>query len=92
MVFPISVCVMTELSIVRQWKSIQKTLGNSINNSKRQIKAIKNITSAVSGSVKGDSTADTKTNSALEALDAAIYGDRSELKARADAALTAFEG
>lgn len=71
---------------------IQKTLGNSINNSKRQIKAIKNIASAVSASVKGDSTADTKTNSALEALDAAIYGDRSELKARADAALAAFEG
>lgn len=69
---------------------IQKTLGNSINNSKRQMNAIKNIAYAVSATAKGEDTAKAKVGSALDALDAAAYGDRSELKARADAALAAF--
>ena len=69
---------------------IQKTLGNSINNSKRQMNAIKNIAYAVSATAKGEDTAKAKVCSALDALDAAVYGDRSELKARADAALAAF--
>ncbi len=70
---------------------IQKTLGNSINNCKRQTNAIKDIASAVSAAAKGEDTAEAKVSSAFDALDATIYGDRSELKARADAALAAFD-
>lgn len=71
---------------------IQKTLGNSMNNSRRQINAIKDIASAVSAAAKGEETAETKVGAAVDSLDAAVYGDRSQLKARADAALAAFGG
>lgn len=66
---------------------IQKTLGNSINNANRQIDAIKSVVSAVSAAAKSDENADDKARSAFTALDAAIYGDRSELSAKADEAL-----
>lgn len=65
---------------------IQKTLGNSINNANRQIDAIKSVVSAVSAAAKSDESADDKARSAFTALDAAIYGDRSELSAKADEA------
>ena len=71
---------------------IQKTLGNSINNSKRQMNAIKDIASAVSAAAKGEDAAESKVDAALDSLDIAVYGDRSQLKARADAALAAFGG
>lgn len=69
---------------------IQKTLGNAMNNSKRQMNTIKDIASAVSAAAKGEETAEEKVGSAFDSLDAAIYGDHSELKTRADAALAAF--
>lgn len=69
---------------------IQKTLGNSINNANRQIDAIKSVVSAVGAMAKGDESADDKARSAVTALDVAVYGDRSELSAKADAALAAF--
>lgn len=72
--------------------AIQKTLGNSLNNSKRQVNAIKDMASAVSAAVKGEDTAEAKVGAALDSLDTAAYGDRSALKARADAALAAFGG
>ena len=71
---------------------IQKTLGNSLNNSKRQMDAIKGIASAVSAAARGDDTVEAKAGAAFDALDAAVYGDRTELTARADAALAAFGG
>lgn len=70
---------------------IQKTLGNSINNWKRQKDAVKNAASAISAVAKGEDAAAEKADSALDALDVAVYGDRSALKARADAALSAFD-
>ncbi len=69
---------------------IQKTLGNSINNWNRQTKAIKDIASAVTSAVKNEGDSESKTNSALDSLDAAIYGDRTEFTARADAALAPY--
>lgn len=69
---------------------IQKTLGNSINNANRQINAIKSVVSAVSAAARGDESADDRACSAVTALDAAVYGDRSELSAKADAALAGF--
>ena len=71
---------------------IQKTLGNSMNNWRRQKDAIKNITSAVSAAARGDANAEKMGETAFDSLDAAIYGDRSELKARADKALGEFNG
>ena len=70
---------------------IQKTLGNAMNNSSRQINAIKDIASAVSAAAKGENTAEAKVGLALDSLDAAVYGDRSEFKSRADAVLAAFD-
>lgn len=69
---------------------IQKTLGNSLNNWRRQKNAIKGIASAVSAAAKGSDDAMAKGDAAIGALDAAVYGDRSGLKAKADAALAPF--
>ena len=67
---------------------IQKTLGNIGNTWKAQINAAKAIGSAISAAAKGDEAAleDTAGNAA-EALDTAIYGDRTALIEKADAAL-----
>lgn len=69
---------------------IQKTLFNSINNMNRQVNAIKGVASAISAAASGADDAETKGGNAIDALDAAVYGDRSALKAKADAALAAF--
>lgn len=69
---------------------IQKTLGNSLNNWKRQKDAMKSVASAVGAAVKGENDAEQKTGAAFDALDVNTYGDRSEFKTRADAALAAF--
>ncbi len=71
---------------------IQKTLGNSINNSKRQINAIKSVASAIGAAAKGEEAFNEKGAAAFDALDAAVYGDRTELTAKADAALASFGG
>ncbi len=68
---------------------IQKTLGNSIQNAKRQINAIK----AFAGAVKAakDGTLDeAQAENTMGALDASIYGDRTEWIAKADAALAPY--
>lgn len=71
---------------------IQKTLGNSLNNAKRQIDAFKGAASAIGAAAKGESDADAQANAAFDKLDAAIYGDRTALTAKADAALAAYGG
>lgn len=65
---------------------IQKTLRNSINNAKRQINAVKNITAAIKSVASGENDAE-KGAAAVEALDANFYGDRTEWIAKADEAL-----
>lgn len=69
---------------------IQKTLGNSVKNAKRQINAIKSFVGAAKAAVEG--TLDEKQAAeTVEALDASVYGDRTEWIAKADAALSAFQ-
>jgi hypothetical protein len=66
---------------------IQKTLGNSINNAKKQMEAFKAITDAVKATSGSTEDQDAKREAALDAMDTAIYGDRTELIAKADEAL-----
>ena len=68
---------------------IQKTLGNSVRNAKRQINAIKSFVGAARAAVDG--TLDEKQAAETAGvLDTAVYGDRTEWIAKADAALAAF--
>lgn len=71
---------------------IQKTLGNAVNNWKSQTAAIKSVASGIKAVVSGAENVEEKAVDAAEALDIAIYGDRTELIRRADAALAAFPG
>ena len=68
---------------------IQKTLRNSFKNAKRQMDAIKSFTGAVKAAADGkldqEQAADT-----IGALDASVYGDRTEWIKKADAALAAY--
>lgn len=65
---------------------IQKTLFNSINNAKRQATAIKSAIGAVKGAMDG--TLDEKgAAETVDAIDASVYGDRTEWIKKADAAL-----
>ncbi|MBQ3094094.1 MAG: DUF4428 domain-containing protein [Clostridia bacterium] len=69
---------------------IQKTLRNSINNAKRQVDAIKAMADAVKAAKDG--TLDEEQGAAtVEALDASVYGDRTEWIANADAALASVQ-
>ncbi len=68
---------------------IQKTLGNTFKNAKRQMNAIK----AFAGAVKAakDGTLDeAQVAATVGALDASVYGDRTEWIKKADEALAAF--
>lgn len=68
---------------------IQKTLRNSLNNAKRQMNAIKAAASAIKGAVDG--TLDEATaEQTMDALDASVYGDRTQWIEKADAALAPF--
>ena len=71
---------------------VQKTLGNASNIWKAQAAAIKNAAAGVSAAIRGDTDASEKVGEAITSLDAAIYGDRTELIRRADEALAAFNG
>ena len=71
---------------------VQKTLGNASNIWKAQAAAIKSAAAGVSAAIRGDTDASEKVGDAIESLDAAIYGDRTELIRRADEALAAFNG
>jgi len=69
---------------------IQKTLGNSFKNAKRQLDAIKSVAGAVKAAAAG-TLDETAAEGTMNTLDAAIYGDRTELIAKADAALAAYK-
>ena len=69
---------------------IQNTLGNASNVWKQQMTAVKDIASGFSAAVKGEADAGDKAAQAIDSLDAAIYGDRTEWIRKADAALAAF--
>lgn len=69
---------------------IQKTLRNSFKNAKRQMDAIKSVTSAAKAAAAG--TLDEEQAAAtVGALDASVYGDRTEWIKKADEALAAFQ-
>ena len=71
---------------------IQKTLGNAKNNRKSQLEAAKSLGSAIGSVMKGDTEGlEEKAADAAEKLDTAIYGDRTELEAKADAAIAALK-
>ena len=59
---------------------------------KQQMTAIKDVASGLSAAMRGQEDAEEKAASAINSLDAAIYGDRTEWIRRADAALAAFNG
>lgn len=69
---------------------IQKTLRNSINNAKRQVNAIKSFVGAAKAAADG-TLDEAQAADTVEALDASVYGDRTEWIRKADAALAAFE-
>lgn len=71
---------------------IQNTLGNASNVWKQQMTAVKDIAAGFSATVKGEADAGDKAAQAIDSLDAAIYGDRTEWTQKADAALAAFNG
>ena len=70
---------------------IQKTLGNSINNAKKQLNAIKDIAGAVKAAATGDENVEEKAKAAAESLSTYLEGDRTELIAKADAALASVQ-
>ena len=68
---------------------IQKTLGNAINNAKRQLDAIKGAASIVKGAVNG-TIDEAQAAEAAGAVGAYFEGDRTEWIAKADAALAPY--
>lgn len=71
---------------------IQKTLGNAMNNWNKQADAMKSVASGLKAVISGAENVEEKAAEAAGALDVAIYGDRTELIRKADAALSAFHG
>ncbi|MBR1797447.1 MAG: hypothetical protein IJ757_05510 [Clostridiales bacterium] len=70
---------------------IQKTLGNIKNTWKSQIDATKAVVDAAKAVASGDEASyEDKGTAAAEALDVAIYGDRTELNRKADAVLSKY--
>ena len=69
---------------------IQKTLGNTINNAKRQLDAIKAAAAAVKGAVDGTLNEEQAAET-VATLDTSIYGDRTRWIEKADAALAKFQ-
>ena len=68
---------------------IQKTLGNSFKNAKRQLDAIKGAASIVNGAVNGTMD-EAQAAEAVGAVGAYFEGDRTEWIAKADAALAPY--
>ena len=66
---------------------IERTLGNSINNAKKQWAAIKDVAGAVKAAATGAEDVEAKAEAAAESLGTYLAGDRTELIAKADAAL-----
>lgn len=69
---------------------IQKTLRNSLNNAKRQMDAIKSFAGAVKAAKDG-SLDEAQAAATAEAMDASVYGDRTEWIRKADEALAAYK-
>ena len=69
---------------------IQKTLGNTFKNAKRQMNAIKSFAGAVKAAADG-TLDEEQAASTVDAMDASTYGDRTEWIKKADAALAAFQ-
>ena len=69
---------------------IQKTLGNMANNFRKQMNAAKSIVDTVKAAKDG-TLDEAQAEKTLDTLDAATYGDRSELIAKADAALASVK-
>ena len=55
---------------------IQKTLGNAMNNWKKQMDAVKDISVGFNAAVRGDADMTEKAEQAMNSLDAAIFGER----------------
>ncbi len=71
---------------------IQKTLGNAKNTWKSQIEAAKSLGAAIGAAVKGETEGlEDKAADAAAKLDTAVYGDRTELEQKADAAIAAVK-
>ena len=66
---------------------IEKTLGNAMNNAKKQWAAIKDVAGAVKAAASGAEDAEAKAAQAAESVGNYLEGDRTELIAKADAAL-----
>ncbi len=69
---------------------IQKTLGNAVNNAKRQLDAFKTAFNTVKAAADG-TLDETQAAAAVETLDASVYGDRTQWIAKADAALAPYK-
>ena len=69
---------------------IQKTLRNTLNNARRQVDAIKSFAAAAKAAADG-TLDEEQAASTIHALDASVYGDRTQWIAKADAVLARFE-
>ncbi len=69
---------------------IEKSLKNIGNTWKNQINAVKTSVAAAKAAINGEEDAESKAAAAITSLDVMQYGDRTELNAKADAALAAF--
>ena len=70
---------------------IEKTLGNSINNAKKQLEAIKDIAGAVKAAADGADDVEQKVEKAFDSLGTYLAGDRTELIAKAEVALASVK-
>lgn len=68
---------------------IQKTLGNSMNNAKRQLDALKSVAGAVKSAAQGNLDEATVAQ-AMSDVGAYVRGDRTEILAKADAVLAKY--
>ncbi len=71
---------------------IQKTLGNVVNNAKKQVGAAMDVAAGLKAAMKGDTDMVEKADKAATSVDAAVLGDRRVYEERADAALAAYKG
>ena len=69
---------------------IQKTLGNSFKNAKRQLDAFKSVANTVKAAAAG-TLDEAQAAETIGALDASVYGDRTQWIEKADAALAAYK-
>ena len=83
----------SDREVVKYFSSVfgvEKSLKNIGNTWKNQINAVKSSVSAVKSALNGEDDAQGKAAQAITDLDVMKYGDRTELNAKADAALADF--